>query len=129
MNPYLQSIALAACAAAALPASASCYSMLGANGRVVYQSATAPVDLSRPLHETVPARFPGLQLVFSPHDGACPEIQPLPKSRAGDLPEGITRSGQATVVSRAKPAGNAPINLDNFFNNPNAASYGGTSSR
>jgi hypothetical protein len=44
-------------------AAASCYTVYDPSG-VVYHEATAPVDMSRPLHETVPVRFPKGQLVF-----------------------------------------------------------------
>ena len=50
-------------AAAALPASA-CYTVYDSANRVLYQSDKPPVDMSVPLHETMPQRFPGGQLVF-----------------------------------------------------------------
>jgi hypothetical protein len=50
-------------AAVSFDASA-CYTVYDRTNRVVYQSDAPPVDMSRPLHETVPARFPGGQLVF-----------------------------------------------------------------
>lgn len=42
----------------------ACYTVHDSAGRVVYQGAEAPVDMSRPLHETVPQRFPGGHMVF-----------------------------------------------------------------
>jgi hypothetical protein len=50
-------------AAAAGPASA-CYTVFDSANRILYQSDKPPVDMSRPLHETLPQRFPGGQLVF-----------------------------------------------------------------
>jgi hypothetical protein len=47
----------------ALPALA-CYTVYGEGNRIMYQSDKPPVDMSRPLHETIPQRFPGGQLVF-----------------------------------------------------------------
>lgn len=47
----------------ALPAMA-CYTVYGDGNRILYQSDKPPVDMSRPLHETIPQRFPGGQLVF-----------------------------------------------------------------
>jgi hypothetical protein len=45
-------------------ASALCFEAY-AGDRLVYRSTEAPVDLSRPLHETVPARFgAGSTLLF-----------------------------------------------------------------
>jgi hypothetical protein len=48
----------------------ACYQVFDANNRVVYNSMTPPVDMSRPLHETLPARFPGGSMVFDNND--CP---------------------------------------------------------
>lgn len=42
----------------------ACFTVYDRSDRVVYQSQTPPVDMSRPLHETVPARFPGGHMIF-----------------------------------------------------------------
>jgi len=42
----------------------ACYTVYDSSNRVVYQSERSPVDMSRPLHETLPARFPGASMVF-----------------------------------------------------------------
>jgi hypothetical protein len=50
---------------------AMCYEVY-AGDRLVYRSTTTPVDLSRPLHETVPAQFGrGAALMFFPIDAGC----------------------------------------------------------
>jgi hypothetical protein len=49
--------------AASFNASA-CYTVYDRSERVVYQSETPPVDMSRPIHETVPSRFPGGHMIF-----------------------------------------------------------------
>jgi hypothetical protein len=51
----------------------ACYTVYDRAGGIVYQDEAAPVDMSRPLHETVPARFPGGHMVF---DAAtdCPAV-------------------------------------------------------
>jgi hypothetical protein len=56
--------------AASFNASA-CYTVYDRSDRVVYQSENPPVDMSRPLHETLPSRFPGGQLVFDT-SASCP---------------------------------------------------------
>lgn len=43
----------------------ACYVVYDKNNQVVYSSQEAPVDMTRPLHETVPAKFPGGHLVFN----------------------------------------------------------------
>lgn len=62
----------------------ACYTVYDPSGRVVYQSEQPPVDMSRPLHETIPARFPGGQLVF---DGAseCTVINSVAVGRGGTV--------------------------------------------
>jgi hypothetical protein len=42
----------------------ACYIVYDRAERVVYQSQTPPVDMSRPLHETLPSRFPGGHMIF-----------------------------------------------------------------
>jgi hypothetical protein len=111
MNRFVPMAALLACTIA-LPASATCYTVVGSKGRVIYQSTQAPIDMSRQIHETLPARFPDGHLVFSLRDTSCPEILPLQLSSA-PVPNGITRSRSA---ARSSSGGEAPINLDHFFN-------------
>ena len=49
--------------AASFQASA-CYTVYDRSDRVMYQSQDPPVDMSRPIHETLPSRFPGGHMVF-----------------------------------------------------------------
>jgi hypothetical protein len=57
-------------AAASLHASA-CYTVYDRSDRVVYQSQDPPVDMSRPIHETLPSRYPGGHMVFDT-EPQCP---------------------------------------------------------
>lgn len=51
---------------------ASCYTVVGPKGEVLSESTNPPVDMSLPLHLTVPERFgPGSVLVFGIADGNC----------------------------------------------------------
>lgn len=52
-------------------ASAACYRVYGPAQQVVYRSTQPPVDLSHPLHQTVPVLAPGATLVFSPDNHGC----------------------------------------------------------
>jgi hypothetical protein len=62
----------------------ACYTVYDQAGSVVFYGDKPPVDMSRPLHETVPARFPGGHMVFD--SAPCPVIAPLAfgASRATD---------------------------------------------
>ena len=63
---HLNLLALTIACAVCANASAACFTVLGKDGQTIFQSDTTPVDLSMPLHETVPARFgPGASMVFS----------------------------------------------------------------
>lgn len=62
---------LSALAFSSVNAMAACYTVYDGSNRVVYNAQTPPVDMSRPLHETLPARYPGGHLVFGPGSD-CP---------------------------------------------------------
>lgn len=66
-----RTVALIVLAWGAQSASAACYYVYSSSQQLLYRSQTAPVDLARPLSETVPALGPGLALVFTPSDGGC----------------------------------------------------------
>ncbi|MES2937789.1 MAG: hypothetical protein V4864_08895 [Pseudomonadota bacterium] len=42
----------------------ACYTVYDAGNRVLYQGVEPPVDMSRPLHETLQRRYPGASMVF-----------------------------------------------------------------
>jgi hypothetical protein len=92
----MTAIRLAATAAAALVAGlfaqgswAACYIVYGADKQIIYRSQLPPVDMSRPLHETVPRIAPGGTLVFSLDQ----------RLRAGD-PQPAPRGQQASTARR-----------------------------
>ena len=63
----------------------ACYTVFDRENRVVYQSERPPVDMSRPLHETVPPRFgAGSHMMF---DGSeCTAINSLAIGNGGRTP-------------------------------------------
>ena len=67
---------LAVAAAGALPAaaSASCYFVYSAKNELVYRSTISPVDLSRPISESLRGRFAGGHLVMIPDETGCPDL-------------------------------------------------------
>ncbi|MBI2771505.1 MAG: hypothetical protein HYX47_17910 [Burkholderiales bacterium] len=100
----------------------ACYTVYDRSNQVVYNAQTAPVDMSRPIHETLPAVFPGGHMVFA-LGGDCPREAALPAAgrtaQAGSvlltdrrtaeamhLPHTILASGAAMVNQR--PAGMSP---------------------
>lgn len=63
-------VLLSACAVAQA-ASAACYMIYSPGDELIYRSNRAPVDLSLPLHQTVPQVAPGARLVFSLDEFNC----------------------------------------------------------
>ena len=67
---------LALCGSVAIVASfnaMACYTVYDRAGTVVYNGADAPVDMTRPLHETLPSRFPGGHMIFDTVTD-CPNV-------------------------------------------------------
>jgi hypothetical protein len=54
----------------------ACYTVYDRNDRMVYNAERAPVDMSRPLHETLPRAFPGGHMVFEA-GGDCPRTNTI----------------------------------------------------
>lgn len=78
----------------------ACYTVYDRAGRVVYNEETPPVDMSRPIHETLPARFPGAHMVFD-EQATCDSILPAPRmASAGGASPLLTdrRTAQALQV-------------------------------
>lgn len=113
----LRSVVLAAAAACAAAPALACYTVYDAQGGIVYQAQQAPVDMSRPLHETMPLAFPGGHLVFgdsldcqqqSPSrtflqatsNGTPPLLTDERSARALGLPHTIVAAGIALVPDR-----------------------------
>ncbi|HSW16877.1 MAG TPA: hypothetical protein VLJ86_06590 [Ramlibacter sp.] len=54
---------------------AQCYTVFDRNDTVIYQGRASPVDMSKPLHETVPGMFPGGHLMFDNVTQNCGELR------------------------------------------------------
>ncbi|CAN7474717.1 hypothetical protein [Acidovorax sp. LjRoot194] len=52
-------------------AMASCYVVYGPDKDIVYRAPEPPIDLSRQIHETLPAVAPNSTLVFTPDNHNC----------------------------------------------------------
>ncbi|MBC5766471.1 hypothetical protein [Ramlibacter albus] len=71
----------------------ACYTVYDRNNRVVYNELRPPVDMSLPLHQTLPRRFPGGHMVFDVN-GECPRV-----------------NGNTDQLASARPATGAPAPL------------------
>lgn len=67
----------------------ACYSVYDAANRLVYQSQTPPVDMARPLHETLPARFPGGHMIFDA-GAECPVVNSVAQGAGGRTTSSIS---------------------------------------
>lgn len=67
----------------------ACYTVYDRSNQVVYNAQTPPVDMSRPLHETLPAVYPGGHMIFGSGTD-CPREAPariaLPSAPAKPSP-------------------------------------------
>jgi hypothetical protein len=89
--------AVAALAALAGGQALACYTVYDRDNRIVYNAQTPPVDMSRPLHETLPKAFPGGHMVFA-HGSECPTDVARPPVRVGLKP------GSSPLLTDAKTA-------------------------
>lgn len=83
----------------------ACYTVYDSSSRILYQSDKPPVDMSLPLHETLPKLFPGGQLVFD-LSAECPVVSPLAMGDGGPITR--TSSPLLTNVRPARTLGGPP---------------------
>lgn len=105
---------LAAALLCAGMAQATCYSVYKADGTLLHESSTTPVNLALPLGDTVPEKFgPGAVMVVSDQGFYCKdrrEVQAAPKSLAeavraeAERSEQVAAAKQATGGKTEKPA-------------------------
>ncbi len=55
-------------------ASASCFFIYGPKNQLVYRSTTTPIDLSRPISDSMRSRFGGGHFVMIPDESGCPDL-------------------------------------------------------
>lgn len=91
----------AAACCAATPALA-CFTVYDRNNQVLYSAQVPPVDMSRPVHETLPQKFPGGHMVFDGNVN-CPIVQAAGQLRASPTAPG--RSPLLTDVATARSMG------------------------
>lgn len=92
----------------------ACYTVRNASGTVVYQSLEPPVDLSKPLGDTIPQRFgERAGLVLSLDESNCPVI---------DLAEPVPfKAGQAADTALRVYETNTPQEQAPIYTNSSAA--------
>jgi len=110
VKPFKRLCVCSLLAAASMQAMA-CYTVYDRSNRVVYQGEDAPVDMSLPIHETLPARFPGGHMVFDSTTD-CPAIVASARAR---IPGGATplltnkRTAQSMGVPYTTVAGDIAL--------------------
>ena len=71
----------------------ACYTVYDRNNHMVYNSQTPPVDMRRPLHETVPIMFPGSTMIFGPGTD-CPSNLPARVSIGAGYEQTLAPAGR-----------------------------------
>lgn len=100
MKHYRQLLLGALLGLASWQACAACYTVYDEVNRVLYRSPQPPVDMSQPIHETLPRVFPGGHMVFDT-ESTCEALPLEAMSRRPVTPP----SPVLTNVSRARAAG------------------------
>jgi hypothetical protein len=119
MNFHLFGLALLSASCFVQEAHADCYTVYSASGGIAYRSTVSPVDLSRPLGETILPRYgSGASMVIANDETGCIQVA----LAVGTPPEGISRSEARARIAkgRAEAAPNhsqtgAPASLDGVF--------------
>ena len=93
---------MAALAVLAAGPALACFTVYDRNNAVLYSAQVPPVDMSRPVHETLPQKFPGGHMVFDQNVN-CPIVQPAGQLRASPTAPG--RSPLLTDVATARSMG------------------------
>lgn len=94
----------------AMPAQAAgCFSVYSLDNRLLYRSEVSPVDLSRPLSETLPRVFPaGSSMSFVTDEVPCPAVAlsaPAPSGASALPPAKKSSSAAADADWAASPSG------------------------
>ena len=101
---------------ASVNAMATCYTVYDRSNQVVYNAQTPPVDMSRPLHETLPVVFPGGHMVFGtgvdcPREGPSRvSLTPVSPSRASPLLTDRRTAAAFNLPHTVLPSGVALVN-------------------
>lgn len=112
---HLGAIALGLAAANAM----ACYTVYDGANRIAYQGDKPPVDMSRPIHQQIQARYPGGHMMFE-QTAACAPISlgqlarpggPLPAPNTAVLDTGRERlvAVVPTSARRASPSSEAGV--------------------
>jgi hypothetical protein len=106
--------ALCLCLPVASVAAGPCFTIYGSDNAVAFQSATSPIDLSRPISEQMKSRFPGHHLVMTQGSGECAEMagpggnaKPIASTNANQEKAATTakrRSAKTQSAGAANPA-------------------------
>ncbi|TFZ08788.1 hypothetical protein [Ramlibacter humi] len=75
----------------------ACYTVYDRNDQVVYNAQLPPVDMSRPLHETLPQSYPGGHMVFGSGDD-CPVVNAERRLRTA------SKTGRSPLLTDAATA-------------------------
>lgn len=98
LRPALVAAALAGLLAPA--AWAECYVVYGPDQQVVYRSQEPPVDMSRPIHQTLPKVAPGGTMVFSLDNFGCElVVNKLPLKATPKTAKKVKKAPRERVVS------------------------------
>ena len=111
----------------------ACYTVYDRNNNVVYNSQTPPVDMSRPLSETVPLAFPGGAMVFGsgtdcPREAPSRMAMPISPNKPSPLLTDRRTAAELKVPHIILPSGVALISNPPAIMTAGLSTYSSTSS-
>jgi hypothetical protein len=88
-------------------AHAACYSVYKADGTLLHESSTTPVNLALPIGDTVPEKFgPGATMTMSEHGFFCRDLKGEAQSGAKSLADAVRAEGEkAALMVLKQPVG------------------------
>lgn len=106
----------------------ACYTVYDRNNNVVYNAQTPPVDMSRPIHETVPVAFPGGTMVFGagtdcPRDMPARVAAPAAPAKPSPLLTDRRTAAALNVPHTILPSGVALISQPTAFMTAGLSTY------
>jgi len=94
----MKRLALALLACCSASQALACFTVYDRDNRVLYNAQLPPVDMSQPLHQTLPASFPGGHMVFDTSIDCPRENQPMPRARLAST------NGRSPLLTEANTA-------------------------
>lgn len=98
-----KTLAIAAALLSTGMAHAACYSVYKADGTLLHESSTTPVNLALPIGDTVPEKFgPGATMTMSEHGFFCRDLKGEAQAGEKSLADAVRAAGEKAALMVVK---------------------------